>query len=83
MTEAEIEALVGALLSPDHRQPINEKAKYRTRDVTLFEDAATALRSLASENTKLRKALEPFLRATSITATFKTAPAPPSDKGDT
>ena len=42
-TLARATKLAADLRSPTHRQPINPKANYRTRDVALFEEAADAL----------------------------------------
>jgi hypothetical protein len=45
----DIKRLVEELRSSEHRQPINPKAVYRTRDVALFEEAANALERLSKE----------------------------------
>lgn len=45
---ADVSELVAALRSEKHRQPISPKAVYRTRDVTLFEEAADVIECLTS-----------------------------------
>lgn len=43
----DVAGLVEALRSPDHRQPIDPKAIYRTRDIKLFEEAADTIEHLS------------------------------------
>lgn len=45
-SEPSAAALVGDLRSTSHREPVNPKANYRTRDVQLFEDAAACIERL-------------------------------------
>ena len=54
MTRPEIEALIEGLQSANHPQPIDPKAVYRTRAVSLFDQSAAALRSLLEEVERLR-----------------------------
>lgn len=66
MTREQIEGLIAGLVSDDHRQPIDPKAVYRTRDVSLFTEAAAALRAQQERIDALEAAAWPLLEAVEL-----------------